>query len=137
MRFRKSVGAVALAMGTVVAGATAAPASAHTTPLFWDHIYSTGDSGTAGGKVFVKEYDDDIRVCDNEADGYGVSAAISVLPYQPLYQLHAGGNGQCSETWSAIHNLPEGTTIYVEVWLTGNSGDPYYGLKQYSYLNDH
>lgn len=67
-----------------------------------------------------------------------LSGPVGGVPaYQPLYQLHAGGNGQCSETWSAIHNLPEGTTIFVEVWLTGNSGDPYYGLKQYSYLNDH
>lgn len=137
MRSRRSAGALALASATVIAGvATAAPASAHTTPLFWDHIYLSGDSGTTGGRVFVKEYDDDIRVCDNDADGYGVTASVSVYPWLPIYQLHAGGKGTCSETWSGIHNLPEDTIIYVDIRLTGNA-DPSYGLKRYSYLNDH
>ncbi|OXM66332.1 hypothetical protein CF165_20295 [Amycolatopsis vastitatis] len=121
---------------------TATSASATVDPPggSWDHTWTTTDANK-GGTVYVEENGDVVSVCDTAADGLSARVKISVEQtpntWSERYTLVAsGGLGSCATARASdggSHNLPEGSSIGVTVYL----GPDFQHDSTHSYLNDH
>ncbi|MFF0673037.1 hypothetical protein ACFYVE_33045 [Streptomyces tendae] len=103
----------------------------------WDHTWYTTNSA---GRVQVEEYGDLINVCDVVADGK--YPQVHVLAFDSLgdirrdFTLSAkGGSGACaisSASQGGEHDLPEGSTISVSIWLISGKTNQ----TNHEYIND-
>ena len=141
---RNKIAALAATTAFVAGGTllTATSASATVDPPggSWDHTWYTTDADK-GGTVYVEENGDVVSVCDSDADGLSARAKVSVEEspnvWRELYTLIAsGGVGSCATARASdggTHNLPEGASISVVVYL----GPNFQHDSTHEYLNDH
>ncbi|MET9255042.1 hypothetical protein [Streptomyces sp. NPDC003717] len=129
-----------IAAGGMLGTATSASATVDPPSGGWDHTWYTTDA-SHGGRVQVEEYGDIINLCDTKADGKYPEAHI--LAYDGLgdirrdFTINAkGGSGVCTVSTASqggAHDIPEGNTVSVSIWLISGKTNQYTG----EYVNDH
>ncbi|MFE0511520.1 hypothetical protein [Streptomyces sp. NPDC058964] len=127
-----------IAAGGMLGTATSASATVDPPSDGWDHTWYTTDGH---GRVQVEEYGDLIDLCDMNADGKYPEAVINAFDglgeIIDSFTLDAkGGSGSCavsSASQGGVHNIPEGTTVDVSIWLMSGKTNENVG----EYINDH
>ena len=105
---------VALTIG--VAGAVAVTSPAHAATKYTMHT----DDTDPGGRVEFWPNGDIVRLCDIEADGWGVGLTVLVQDGWDSYDLSVGGNGTCKEvraSTAAKYDMVEGSGVEFYIYL--------------------
>jgi len=115
MVLRKLLGGiVALTIGVIAPFAV--PSPAHAATKYTMHT----DDTDPGGRVEFWPDGDIVRLCDIEADGWGVGLTVLVLDDWENYSLSVGGNGNCKEvraSTGAGYDMVEGSTVEFYIYL--------------------
>jgi hypothetical protein len=91
--------------------------------MAYDDYFSTND-GDPGGRLWWTANGDVVKVCDIEADGWGVRAYIQHIhsgEYLLAYEVNVGGNGNCTThqaSQGGRYDLPEGDKVDLYLCLT-------------------
>ncbi|MEJ3746721.1 hypothetical protein WEI85_25965 [Actinomycetes bacterium KLBMP 9797] len=135
MRMRTLLGAlVALMIGVTASFAVSSPAQAAT-----KYTMHTDDTDP-GGRVEFWPNGDVVKLCDIEADGWGVGLTVLVLDGWENYDLEVGGNGNCKErraSMGAAYDMVEGGTVefYIYLYKTGECSVCYDDLSSWKNIN--
>lgn len=108
------MGTAALAWGVV--GAAPAQAAGVRTTLY------TTDGGTRGGRAVWTATGDHLQVCDRDADGWSVQAALQWSGsdgYTHKFTATASGNGNCV---TVTKNIEDHRTAWLSVYRMHVSG---------------
>lgn len=112
---------VALVASTIgLAGSFAVSSPAQAATKYTMHT----DDSDPGGRVEFWPNGDIVRLCDIEADGWGVELTVLVLADWEVYHLSVGGNGNCKEVRAStgpLYDMVEGSTVefYINLYKTG------------------
>jgi hypothetical protein len=128
--------AAAPSVGTTVVTDQALAANAIAGPHYW--MYTNDDN--PGGRIDFWPDGDIVELCDIQADGYSVHAAIGPNSGSGFvgYNLSVGGNGKCviaRASQGGTRDLPEEACIAFFIFLNKGGGFPQF-MDSAAWIND-